>query len=120
MSKHIELAVDILVNEMVDSGAPNYKSWLMECNDGNEYLVTVQKKDGETAVEQLAKQQEEIERLNIDMQSLVNLGHEANSRLRNDAIKQQEEIAEYKAFMLGLKLSSEDEARMLRMFDKYK
>ena len=75
------------------------------------------KREGEI---QLAKQQEEIERLNIDMQSLVNLGHEANSRLRNDAIKQQEEIAEYKAFMLGLKLSSEDEARMLRMFDKYK
>ncbi len=34
--------------------------------------------------------------------------------------KQKTEIAEYKAFMLGLKLSSEDEARMLRMFDKYK
>lgn len=34
--------------------------------------------------------------------------------------KQQEEIAEYKAFMLGLELSSEDEERMLRMFDKYK
>ena len=88
MSKHIELAVDILVNEMVDSGAPNYKSWLMECNDGNEYLVTVQKKDGETAVEQLAKN--------------------------------KQEIIEYKAFMLGLKLSSEDEARMLSMFAKYK
>ena len=34
--------------------------------------------------------------------------------------KQQTEIAEYKAFMLGLELSSEDEERMLRMFDKYK
>lgn len=33
--------------------------------------------------------------------------------------KQQNEIIEYKAFMLGLKLSSEDEARMLSMFAKY-
>ena len=58
MSKHIELAVDILVNEMVDSGAPNYNSWLMDCDNGSEYLVTVQKKGGETAVDQLAKRQE--------------------------------------------------------------
>ena len=34
--------------------------------------------------------------------------------------EQQSQLAEYKAFMLGLELSSEDEARMLRMFDKYK
>ena len=41
-----------------------------------------------------------------------------NSRATEN--KQQNEIIEYKAFMFGLKLSSEDEARMLRMFDKYK
>ena len=32
----------------------------------------------------------------------------------------EREIIEYKAFMLGLKLSSEDEARMMNMFAKYK
>ena len=34
--------------------------------------------------------------------------------------KQQTEIAEYKAFMLGLKLSSEDEARLLDLLAKHK
>ena len=34
--------------------------------------------------------------------------------------KQQAEIIEYKAFMLGLELSSEDEARMMNMLAKYK
>ena len=34
--------------------------------------------------------------------------------------KQQTEIAEYKAFMLGLKLSSEDEARLFDLLAKHK
>ena len=34
--------------------------------------------------------------------------------------KQKAEIAEYRAFMLGLKLSSEDEARMIDMLSRYR
>ena len=41
------------------------------------------------------------------------------NKLSKEAAKQRQEIIEYKAFMLGLKLSSEDEARMLSMFAKH-
>lgn len=39
---------------------------------------------------------------------------------QKDINRHKQEIIEYKAFMLGLKLSSEDEARMMNMLAKYK
>jgi len=42
------------------------------------------------------------------------------NKLSRKVAKQQKEITEYKAFMLGLKLSSEDEARLLDLLAKHK
>ena len=50
------------------------------------------------------------------------VAHAINSHdsMAEKLAKQQQEIAEYKAFMLGLKLSSEDEARLLDLLAKHK
>lgn len=52
----------------------------------------------------------------VSISQLVIAAKQASSKLCD----YERQLAEYKAFMLGLELSSEDEARMLRMFDKYK
>ena len=59
----------------------------------------------------------------VSISQLVITAKQASSRLfdyEKQIAKQQQEIIEYKAFMLGLKLSSEDEARMMYLLAKYK
>ena len=58
-------AIDVLVNVMVNTeSAPNYKGWIVkDGNTGNEFVVTVQLKEGETPSEQLAAAEAEIAEL---------------------------------------------------------
>lgn len=53
-------AIDVLVNDMINTkSAPNYKGWIVaDENSDNEYVVTVQLKDGEVPSEQLASVKE--------------------------------------------------------------
>lgn len=54
MSTQLELACDVLVNHMIESDAPNYNQHILASNDGREFVVTVQLKDGQTPCQQLA------------------------------------------------------------------
>lgn len=51
--KDVTLACDELVNRMIESNAPNYNQHILIGDDGNEYVVTVQKKGGLTPCEKL-------------------------------------------------------------------
>lgn len=62
-TQEIEQAIDVLVNEMIESGAPNYKGWICESTDGNEYVVTVQRIGGETPSQQLSKSKQQYNEL---------------------------------------------------------
>ncbi len=59
-------AIEVLVNTLIDSDAENYNQHIASGDNGVDYVVTVQRKDGLTPCEKLADIESQSEWVSVD------------------------------------------------------
>lgn len=73
-AEQIPVALDIIVCDVIDSkDAPNYKQYILDGENGEEYSVTIQKMNGETPCQQLAAEKEKHQKTAATLTELVSI-----------------------------------------------
>lgn len=95
-NRDFSAACDELLNTMIDSHASNYNQHSVSGNDGNEYVITVQLKEGETPCQQLAAAKAREAELVEDCELNVSRA----SYYQNEAYKYSQEVQKLSPLVL--------------------
>lgn len=72
----LESAINVLVNAMIDSKANNYNQHIVSGDNGIDYVVTAQVKNGLTPCQKLAKIEAQSEWISVDTPEDMPIGEE--------------------------------------------